>query len=123
MVKNEVDSIPIENEPIDSSSIELPIETDEVLASTNTETPVEPSYNQTTKRYHIVGGSFSSEQNADQFVRTLKESGCSNALVIGQRNGLYTVSFGGYEEKEKAKVQADRILEEGKFQGAWILYY
>ena len=123
MVKNEVDSIPVENEPIDSSSIELPIETDEVLASTNTETSAESSYNQTTKRYHIVGGSFSSEQNADQFVRTLKESGYSNALVIGQRNGLYTVSFGGYEEKEKAKAQADRILEEGKFQGAWILYY
>jgi cell division septation protein DedD len=75
------------------------------------------------KKYHIIGGSFSSEKNASQFVKTLKENGYNKALIIGQRNELYTVSFGGYDSKDDAKEQADRIISDGKFQGAWVLYY
>ncbi len=92
---------------------------------------IEPSYTEpeeientvSAKKYHIIGGSFSSEKNASQFVTTLKESGYDKALIIGQRNELYTVSFGGYESKDDAKEQADRIISDGKFQGAWVLYY
>jgi len=85
--------------------------------------PEEAGNTASIKKYHIIGGSFSSEKNASQFVETLKENGYNKALIIGQRNELYTVSFGGYDSKDDAKEQADRIISDGKFQGAWVLYY
>ena len=124
-------NITIDSANVNPDTIKQPEEIVDTAQSTFQKEEIEPSPAEpeeientaAEKKYHIIGGSFSSEKNASQFVTTLKESGYNKALIIGQRNELYTVSFGGYDSKDDAKDQADQIISDGKFQGAWVLYY
>lgn len=53
--------------------------------------------------YHIVAGSFSSEENANNKVDKLKSDGYSSAKVLGQYGGLYTVRAMSFTSKSEAK--------------------
>ena len=77
----------------------------------------------TSKLYHIIGGSFSKESNAINLVGTLNQKGYSKALIIGKRNEMFTVSYGGYSSKKEAKIKADKIINSGENEGVWILFY
>ena len=126
-----ISNITIDSANVNPDTIKQPEEIVDTAQSTFQKEEIEPSPAEpekientaAAKKYHIIGGSFSSEMNASQFVTTLKENGYNKALIIGQRNELYTVSFGGYDSKDDAKEQADQIISDGKFQGAWVLYY
>lgn len=92
-----------------------------VTDNTKTQNPV--TISASTKLYHIIGGSFSEEGNALRFAENLNEKGYSTADVIGKRNEMYTVSYGGYQNKQEAKKKADEIMNTGESEGVWILYY
>ena len=68
--------------------------------------------------YHIVAGAFGDPANAERLVTKLKVLGF-NAQVLGQRNGLHTVSAGSFASQQ----EAERVLNENaaNLPKAWIL--
>lgn len=52
--------------------------------------------------YHLIAGAFTVRENADRFRDKLRESGNSNAEIIGQFDGLFVVSAGSYSSNEEA---------------------
>ncbi len=70
--------------------------------------------------YHIVGGCFSSKGNAKKLMKKLQKEGF-NASIIGQRKGLWTVSYSSFatrKEAVEALVQAQNHNDK-----AWILNF
>lgn len=51
--------------------------------------------------YHIIGGCFSSKNNARKMVRKLKKAGF-DASIIGQRKGLWAVSYKSFTTRKEA---------------------
>ncbi len=69
-------------------------------------------------QYHIVGGCFSSKNNARKMVRKLKRAGF-NASIVGKRKGLWTVSYNSFvTRREAVNALADAKDHNTK---AWIL--
>lgn len=114
--KKETKKIEVEIKPTKESIIEkTPVKVKE--EKTVNETPS----GEKLKRFYIISGVFSVEENANIHVDNLKKEGYNNALVIGKVNGLYNVSFGSYNSREDAEKDLSEIKE--KFQSsAWILY-
>lgn len=68
-------------------------------------------------QFHIIGGAFGEERNANRYAEKLKSSG-NNAQVIGKYNGLYLVSiesFASATEASKALQKLETVT--GK---AWV---
>lgn len=89
----EVVEDPIINEVVE---VEKPVEEPKVK-----EKPVINSSSEGS--WHIIAGSYSSEDNANNKVATLKDAGYASAKVLGKYNGLYTVRVASYSTKEEAK--------------------
>ncbi|MBL4594242.1 MAG: SPOR domain-containing protein [Flavobacteriales bacterium] len=69
-------------------------------------------------KYHIIGGCFSSKNNARKMVRKLKKAGFE-ASIVGQRKGLWTVSYNSFAtRKEAVSALADAQDHNTK---AWVL--
>ncbi len=69
-------------------------------------------------KYHIIGGCFSSKNNARKMVRKLKKEGF-DASIVGKRKGLWTVSYNSFAtRKEAVNAFADAKDHNTK---AWIL--
>lgn len=69
-------------------------------------------------RYHIVAGCFSEKKNAKRMVNQLKEKGFE-AWIIGQRKGLWTVSYNSFTSRKEA-VDALALAKLDN-QKAWML--
>lgn len=70
--------------------------------------------------YHIVGGCFSSKENAQKLVNKLQAEGF-NASIIGKRKGLWTVSYNSFvTRKEAVEALASAQAHNEK---AWVLNY
>jgi hypothetical protein len=68
--------------------------------------------------YHIVGGCFSSKNNARKLVRKLKKEGF-DAAIVGKRKGLWTVSYSSFATRQEA-VEALADAQDHNTK-AWIL--
>ena len=68
--------------------------------------------------YHVIGGCFSIEDNANQLVIDLKKQGYA-AHVLDKKNGLYRVSSGDYASRSEAKNALSGFKNAG-FSG-WVL--
>jgi len=115
------DTVELESDPIIEPDVEIEdpiVEKEEPVVEKE-----EPNPPSSGKLYHIIGGAFSSEDNAKVFVDDLKSKGYPKATLLGRRNGLYTVSFGGYSTKDGAKAQLKLIKAKDDNDGGWILYY
>ena len=77
------------------------------------ETPVEKA------KIFIVGGCFSSEENANKLVISLKDRGYESAFVK-QRGKLWDVYYGKYQTMEEAKLALKEIKENSDSK-AWIM--
>jgi nucleoid DNA-binding protein len=86
---------------------------------TEPEPPAPPA--ETTKKYYIVAGMFSSRTNAENLENSLKAQGYS-AELFGRKNNLYGVSFSSHASRAEAIRELDRIREKGNPK-AWLLYY
>lgn len=75
--------------------------------------------NATVGHYFVIGGCFSDEANALNFVDQLKEQGF-NAVLVDVNKGLHRVAFGQYANKEEAKNVQEEILAQGQHK-AWVL--
>jgi cell division protein FtsN len=68
--------------------------------------------------YHVIGGCFSIENNANQLVADLKKQGYA-AHVLDKKNGLYRVSSGDYASRSEAS-NALKGFKNAGFSG-WVL--
>jgi hypothetical protein len=124
-----VDSLaPISFEPLNAytpKSTDVLNEENHVLSPESTFVDVEPAenivneVNLTVGNYFVIGGCFSDEENAKEFVSQLKAKGY-DALVVDVNKGLHRVAFGQYGSKESAKAAKKEITNSGEFS-AWVL--
>ena len=68
----------------------------------------------------IVGGCFSSEENANKLANSLKDSGYEAAFVK-QRGKLWDVYYGKYQTMEEAKLALKEIKNQDADSKAWIM--
>lgn len=83
------------------------------------ETPELETANVTLGNYFVIGGCFSKEDNAKEFVSQLKGKGYE-AVLVDVNKGLHRVAFGQYGSKEDAKEALNSITSSGEYSG-WIL--
>lgn len=69
-------------------------------------------------QFFIIGGCFSIEENAENFIQELIAKG-HPAKLVDKNKGLYRVSYGSYASKDEAKSALPAI--KGESNGAWIL--
>ncbi len=69
--------------------------------------------------YFVIGGCFSEEGNANEFVSQLKAKGYE-AVLVDVNKGLHRVAFGQYSSKEAAKSAQQEITSSGEYS-AWVL--
>lgn len=69
--------------------------------------------------YFVIGGCFSDEDNAKEFVNQLQEKGYK-AMLVDVNKGLHRVAFGQYTSKEEAKSAQKDITASGEYS-AWVL--
>lgn len=71
-------------------------------------------------KYHIIGGAFTNKDLAEKLVNKLGDDGF-NAYIAGQNNiGLYRVSAGNFESREKA-IEQLRWFQSHVNAAAWLL--
>lgn len=94
------ETIPLE-EKVETPVVEKPVK----------ETPV--VNNSSEGNWHIIAGSYSSKENAENKVKTLQSEGYSTAKVLGKYNGLYTVRVASYATKDEAKSALSNFTNSG----------
>ena len=70
-------------------------------------------------KYFIIGGSFKSEENADKYIRQLKEQGY-NGQNLGVFNGLNRVAIKGFSTMDEAQKELNSLLTKNPASGVWI---
>lgn len=70
-------------------------------------------------KFHVVGGCFSSEANANKLVSRLQKKGFS-AKMIGTFKNLYTVSYESFATREEAVLLLDEVKNTAN-SAAWLL--
>lgn len=120
---------PVSFEPLDayqlkSSQEGILSEENHVLSAESTyvdvdEPEVHTALNLTQGNYFVIGGCFSDENNAKEFVNQLQAKGYK-ALLVDVNKGLHRVAFGQYSSKEAAKSAQEGITSSGEFS-AWVL--
>lgn len=70
--------------------------------------------------YHLIGNSFSSEQNAQNYASSMNSKGYS-AQVLGKFDGLYLVSIKSYSSREDAKSGLSSVQSDAP--KAWVFKY
>lgn len=81
--------------------------------------PIEKIETLENLRYHVIGGCFGVESNADGLMKKYQSAG-SNANVVDQKGSLYRVSVASYATKNEAESALAKYQAE--IPGAWILY-
>jgi hypothetical protein len=74
--------------------------------------------NNTIKKFHIIGGCFSVQENAEKFVTTQRQKGY-NSEIIDKHKGLLRVSYNSYQTREEAFAALLEIKSHNS--SAWIL--
>lgn len=71
-------------------------------------------------KYHIMAGSYRSEENANKELRALKKLGYDARRIPENKNGLYPVVYGSYATFAEAQ-KAQKEIIEYENPDAWIL--
>ena len=94
--------------------IESPITNVTLAVSTTPKKEVVPL------KYHIMAGSYRSEENANKELRALKKLGYDAKRIPENKNGLYPVVYGSYATFAEAQ-KAQKEIIEYENPDAWIL--
>ena len=72
--------------------------------------------------YHVIGGVFSSEENAERYQDALIGLGYHSQLVGTNKRGMHRVSYESFESWRKAEAFLESI-QKTENPSAWILKY
>ncbi len=105
-----------------STSLPDPAENGDYKAATPEQTvqEVPVSSSNTNDRFAVIVGAFKSKENAEKFIRELKQKGTEALIFDRSRGGLYRVTIGTFAIRE----EADQLLSStrnSEFSGAWLL--
>jgi hypothetical protein len=70
--------------------------------------------------YHIIGGAFSNENNAEKLLVALRQKGFSAIRAGSSPSGLHMVSYLATHDKDEALLNLD-IIQKGENPSAWLL--
>jgi len=96
--------------------------TDEIKNDTtaNTENKItNENSNSTEKKYFVIGGCFKLLSNAENFVNTLQNKGYQAQMTGQNENGLYRVSYGGFNDEPSARQLMNKI-KSSENPAAWL---
>jgi cell division protein FtsN len=74
--------------------------------------------NSTAKKYHVVVGSFKSQDNARRLQKTLKDEGYSSLVAVNEQ-GMYRVIISSSDTYNEARSTISGIRS--RFFDAWVL--
>lgn len=72
------------------------------------------------ENYIVVIGAFSSEKNANRFVKTAKKYNISSKAELNKIRGLYYVYVMESGDKTSAMIEAERLREETSMKDTWV---
>lgn len=72
------------------------------------------------ENYIVVIGAFSSEKNANRFVKTAKKYNISPKAELNKIRGLYYVYVMESGDKTSAMIEAERLREETSMKDTWV---
>jgi cell division septation protein DedD len=102
----------IEEEIIKSESIVIATPAAEIL-------PEKTSISASEKKsFHVIGGCFSIQKNAEKFMKDLRKKGFQ-PHIVDQHNGLFRVSYNSFDTREEAVASLIEIKSGNS--SAWIL--
>ncbi|MGE0089012.1 MAG: SPOR domain-containing protein [Bacteroidales bacterium] len=109
------------NENTEVTEPESPIteNTEQAIDASTTQEPIKSVEIQ--KKYYIIAGSFKNQKYADNYQKSLIEKGFP-AERLGERNGMYAVSYSSFTDKTQALAEY-KIITREKGLTAWILYF
>jgi len=70
--------------------------------------------------FHIIGGSFTSRQNAEEFIQKFRDEGYSPSIIEG-KNDFYRVSLKSFANKNVALEELERIRRLPNKENTWLL--
>lgn len=77
--------------------------------------------NAVSGKFYIVGGCFGNQNYANNLVNQLESDGYSS-FILDKSNGLFRVTYGGWDTEKQAEAELTKIKQAGN-NGAWILEY
>lgn len=101
----------------ESESITVRMKTPEATAVTTSVAATEALKDQRL-RYHIIGGCFAEQSNAEGLVNTYRAKG-ANAAILDKKGGLYRVSVKSYATREEALDALESVRK--NIPGAWLV--
>jgi len=118
-VEEVIPEIVIDTVDVDTSFIE-PVEIEEEIVQEEVieEEVIEPIINvqrSTSGSYHIIGGAFGEEANANAFAAK------SGGTVLGRFNGMYQVAVKSYDTRAEVNSAFGSVSSE--YTGAWVFKY
>jgi nucleoid DNA-binding protein len=114
MIASDNIEVPEEQEPIKENIEVEPEQVEPEKAEEVKEVAVPKVTNSSTGgNYHIVAGSFSSKENANNKVESLKSKGYNSAKVLGKYGGLYTVRAMSFSSSSEAKAALKDFKADG----------
>ncbi|MGE5426946.1 MAG: SPOR domain-containing protein [Methylococcaceae bacterium] len=69
--------------------------------------------------HYIIGGSFKSEENANNYLEQLKNKGITG-MNLGVYHGLHRIAIKGFYSEKEAQKELNVILHQSPQSGAWI---
>lgn len=94
------------------------IESDQKMEAETAEV-VKPEISTETSKYHIVGGGFKSEENAQKFIIRLKEKGIVGTM-IGKKGNMYLVSIASYNTEQEAYNALNKMVKTNPDWKLWV---
>lgn len=82
--------------------------------------PFDTPLNLTYSEYHIIAGSFSVMENADDMQKELSLNGYPS-VIIDRGDGFYRVSALSFKDKEQALEQLETFKNNTVYKSAWVL--
>jgi len=73
------------------------------------------------KKYYVVAGCFADINNAENYVRTLRQKGY-DASIFGKRDNLHAVCFSAHTSRQAAAEELS-LIRDTYDPSAWLLYY
>jgi len=111
-----VNDMAVEVEPAKNNEIDLWLESILERPEVEVKDIVKESV---VKRFHVIGGCFEFDKNAEKLMRRLKRKGFDPQLVGKNRRGLQRVAFGSYETRGEAR-KALRKIKRKHMKSAWL---
>ena len=94
------------SQPVTATMID---NTAELVKADTTKVVINNVATNTNYRFHLVTGCFQIQENAINFVKTLKQQNLDAAIIGQNRDGLYVVSCGNYATRKEAHNQLEQL--------------